>query len=110
MAESVLILRQGVDGGFVWPIADAAGAPADLTGCTARCQVRVREDPAATLLAELTASVVGSTVVVQWTAEESLLWDWTSGYSDVLLIAPDGTPRQYIWQGILRLDKAVTHG
>jgi len=110
MAESTLTLRQGVASGLVWPITDAAGAPADLTGYTARCQVRVREDPDAELLAELTASVVGSTVVVQWTAEESLLWDWTSGYSDVLLIAPDGTPRQYIWQGILRLDKAVTHG
>ena len=64
MAESVLTLRQGVDGGFVWPIADAAGAPAVLAGCTARCQVRVREDPDAMLLAELSASVVGSTVVV----------------------------------------------
>ena len=86
----MLILRQGVASGFVWPITDAAGAPADLTGYTARCQVRVREDPDAMLLAELTASVVGSTVVVQWTADESLLWDWPSGYSDVLLVDADG--------------------
>lgn len=110
MLVSTLTLRQGVASGLVWPITDAAGAPADLTGYTARCHVRVREDPDARLLAELTASVVGSTVVVQWTAEESLLWDWPSGYSDVLLIDDTGTPRQYIWSGIARVDKAVTHG
>lgn len=108
MNDSELVLRQGVPSGWVLPILDSNGDPADLSGYTAKCQVRSREVFSAPLLAELTATVVGSTVVVQWTAEQSLLWDWTSGYSDILLLDSQGVARQYLWQGMVRMDRAVT--
>lgn len=130
MAESVLILRQGAPGALVFALAwDADSTPVDATGWTARCQIRAREDPMATLLAELEVSVVLQSAaslagavttfgllpdtdywcaVAQWTAEESLLWDWPYGYSDVLLIDDTGTERDFAWAGILQMDKAVT--
>lgn len=106
-----LVLQQGITTGYAWPIVDAAGQPADLTGWTAACQVREREAPTATLLATLTATIEASTVIVRWTAEESLAWTWRLGWSDVLLIDPDGTPRVVVWQGSALVDKVVTvHG
>jgi len=130
MAESTLTLRQGAPGALAFPLVeDVDGTPVDATGWTARCQIRAREDPTATLLAELETSVVLQSAaslagavaecrllpdtdywcaVVQWTAEESLLWDWPYGYSDVLLIDDTGTERDFAWAGILRVDKAVT--
>ena len=103
-----LTLQQGIATGYAWPIVDATGQPADLTGWTAECQVRQGEAPTATLLATLTSTVEGSTVVVQWTAEESLAWEWSLARSDVLLIDPGGVPRLVVWQGSVLVDKVVT--
>ena len=129
MAESVLILRQGAPGALAFPLMDADSTPVDATGWTARCQIRAREDPTATLLAELetdvvlqsAASLAGAVAecgllpdtdywcaVAQWTTAESLAWTWTSGYSDVLVIDDTGDERGFAWAGILRVDKAVT--
>lgn len=105
-----LTIQQGITTGYSWPIVDADGQPADITGWTAQCQVRQFEAHTSSLLASLTATVEESTVVVRWTAEESLAWDWDKGWSDVLLIDPDGEPRLIVWQGRLVLDKVVTHG
>jgi hypothetical protein len=47
-------------------------------------------------------------VAVQWTAEQSLAWNFTSGRGDVILINPAGRPVQVIWQGTVSVDPVVT--
>ena len=106
---SVLVLTQGVDSGYAWPIVDGSGTPAELAGHTAICQVRRQEIPDGDLLAELTASVVGSAVAVTWNAEESMAWSWTDGWSDVVLIDAAGRPIRVVWQGRVLVDKVVSH-
>lgn len=105
-----LVLQQGIASGYAWQIVDGDGQPADLTGWTVASQVRRSEDPGSALLHEFTASIVGSSVTIQWTAAESLLWTFTSGSYDVVLIDPDGVPRQVIAQGLVSVDRVVTHG
>jgi len=108
MSET-LTLTQGIDSGFAWPVVDEDGEPAVLTGYTAACQVRKAEHPTAPLLTTLTATVTGSDVAIQWTAEESLLWDWASGVADVVLSNAAGRPVQIVWAGQVRVDRVVTH-
>lgn len=103
-----LILQQGVASGYAWPIVDAAGQPADLTGWSAASQVRDQERPTGTLLHEFTAAIVDSTVTITWTAAESLAWTFSFGFWDVLLIDPEGVPRQIVAQGTVSVDRAVT--
>ena len=107
MNTAPLILQQGIDSGFAWEIVDGTG-PADLTGYTAKGQVRKQESVTSPLLADLTCAVVGSSVAVQWTAEQSLAWNFTSGCGDVILINPAGRPVQVIWQGTVSVDPVVT--
>ena len=68
-----LVLRQGIDAGYFWPIVDAAGAPFDLTGWSVIAQVRAAEAPDAPLLHEFTTGVLADpapAVTISWTAEE----------------------------------------
>ena len=106
---TTLQLAQGIDAGYSWPIVTAEGDAADLPGYSVKCQVRRGESPPSTLLADLTASIPDSNVVVSWTAEESLAWTWDAGFSDVLLISPEERPVQFIWAGKVTVNKAVTH-
>lgn len=106
--QAILTLRQGVDTGYVWSMVDANGDPANLEGYSAACEVRQYQAPDATLLTTLDAFIDGSNVGIRWTAADSLEWDWASGYSDVLLIDADGVRRQFVWQGQVKVDKAVT--
>lgn len=110
MKGVTLTLRQGIDSGYAWELVDTDGNPADLTGWTARSQIRTHQDPTATLLHELTAEVdvPGSRVTVSWTAEESLGWEWRSGFFDVILTDPVGRPVQIVTQGRVEVDKVVT--
>ena len=105
---SALTLTQGVSTGYAWPIVDPAGTPADLTGYTARCQVRERDGVSSALLATLTAAVVGSSVTVSWTDTESRAWTWQYGYMDVVLRDADGDGRTIVWQGTVKVDPVVT--
>lgn len=108
-----LTLTQGIDSGYAWPITDADGQPADLTGWTAIAQVRERESPTSPLLHEFTAAVdvAASRVTVSWTAEESLAWTaWSVGFFDVVLVDPDGRPVQVLAQGDVKVDRVVSHG
>ena len=55
-----LVLYQG-DDTYLDLSVTSSGSPADLTGCTAKCQIRV--NPAATaVLAELDATIAGSVI------------------------------------------------
>ena len=109
MAAQTLTLAQGIDSGYAWPIVGADNQPADLTGWAAACQIRQHEAPTSPLLTTLAAAVVGSAVVVSWTAEQSLAWEWNFGAMDVLLTNPDGRPVQIVWQGQVHVDQVVTH-
>ena len=106
-----LVLQQGIDSGYAWPITDADGQPADLTGWTAIAQVRERESPTSPLLHEFTAAVdvAASRVTVSWTAEESLAWTWWQGSFDVILVDDAGRPVQVLAQGTAVVDRAVSH-
>ena len=105
-----LALQQGVSAGYSWPIVDANEKPVDLQGWTARCQVRQIERNGDILLAELSASVVASNVVVQWAAVESMNWLWRTGFCDVLLIDPDNTPRLVVWSGGVKVIPVISRG
>lgn len=104
-----LILSQGIDAGYAWPILDG-DQPADLTGWTVLAQVRTRAEPAAPLLWEFTTAVSAGQVAITWTAEESLAWTWTCGFGDVVLVNPSGRPVQIVWAGSLLVDRVVSHG
>ena len=107
-----LVLRQGIDAGYFWPIVDAAGAPFDLTGWSVIAQVRTAEAPDAPLLHAFTTGVLADpapAVTISWTAEESLAWAWRSGYFDVILVSPEGRPVRVVSQGIALVDKVVSH-
>ena len=104
-----LILQQGIDAGYAWPILDG-DQPADLTGWTVLAQVRTREEPSAPLLWEFTTSITPGQVAITWTAEESLTWAWAAGFADVVLVTPEGRPVQVVWAGAVRVDRVVSHG
>lgn len=106
-----LTLQQGIDSGYAWPITDADGQPADLTGWTVLAQVREKESPSSALLHEFTTAVdvAASRVTLIWTAEESLAWTWWQGHFDVILVDPDARPVQVLVQGTAVVDRAVSH-
>jgi len=105
---STIRLPQGIDSGVAWPIVDASGDPAVLTGYTAKCQVRKKALPLGDKLADITAQVSAGHTSITWTAEESLAWTWTEGFADVILVNPEGRPIQVVWQGRLVVDPVVT--
>lgn len=105
---SPLLLTQGIDTGYAWPIVDEDGQPADLTGWTVKAQVRERESAEAPLLFDFTTAIINHAAVISWTAAESLAWRWGRGYYDVLLVDPQGVPAQVIAQGQVTVDPVVT--
>lgn len=108
MADSITI-QQGVKGGRTWPITNPDGSPATLTGFSARAQIRKSETQDSTLLATLSASIVGSDVIVQWDDLETRAWFWSQpGWGDVILFDADGDGVLVVWQGQVILDKVVT--
>lgn len=106
--NNTLTLTQGVRSGFAWPIVDTAGAPATLTGYTARAQVREQEHADSTLLATLTAEISGSSVVVSWGDVESRAWSFANGFMDVILRDETGEGRVIVWQGQVHVDQVIT--
>jgi len=106
---SKLTLTQGIDRGYAWPIEDSLGNSVDLTGWSAKCQVREEDSPTAKLLANLHAYIEGSRVIVSWTAEDSVDWNFTKGFYDVVLINPSGRPAQIISAGTIFVDHSVTN-
>ena len=100
------MLEQGIDSGYYFPIELPEGVTLD--GYSAKCQVRAKESPTSTLLHDMTTQVDAGGVAIIWTAEQSLAWAWSVGYCDVILIDPLDRPRQFIWKGKAKIDKAVT--
>jgi hypothetical protein len=104
-----LKLKQGIDSGYRWPITDANKQPVDLTGYTAKCQVRSENDFVSTILAEMDTAVHDSGVDVIWTAVQSFAWNFQKGFFDVVLIDPAGKPVQIVAEGEVFVNRVVTH-
>lgn len=100
--------QRGVAGGVTWPIQDGDGDPVDLTGWTVKAQVRTDRRVSAALLLEMSVSIVGSSVVWLYGADESAGWPWESGFYDVILTDPDGVPRQVVDRGRVLCQPVVT--
>lgn len=98
MGESVtqqhnLTIPQGTTWGVAWPIVDTEGRSVDLTGWSARSQVRsdVRtEDVLHEWSSEAgTAELDNSYVTLRVAPEVSTDWTWRDGVYDVELTSPD---------------------
>lgn len=93
---SSLEIRQGMTDRYRWPISDpATGTPLDISGWSARGQVR-KWPGADTVLHEwsttagnLTLGVDGYLTITVSPAESSA-WDWSEGRYDIELTKPDG--------------------
>ena len=108
---TAVTITQGLSGGFVWPVLNPDNTPADLTGYTARAQVRAYRDVAAPLYAELTATVAAGEVRLTWTDEQTREWLWNRGHVDVVLRDALGAGRERVLSGVAVLDRTVTvHG
>ena len=103
-----LTLTQGITTGYFWPIVDGSGSAVNLTGWTAKCQIRSDDDHNATLLAELDCTVGEGGVSVSWSVEDSLDWTFKNGFFDVILIDPDGVARQIVVEGMVVVNRVVT--
>jgi hypothetical protein len=99
-AMSDIIIQQGTDSGYQWPIFDEDGAPYDTTGWAVKAEVRSRQtnEVLHTWSTVLTNAVVEpGLVTLLWSSEESKDWEWTGGRYDLEATLVDGK--------VVRLDK-----
>jgi hypothetical protein len=88
------------------PVLNDAGAPIDLTGWSARGQIRLTyRDTGVAYELDLTAA--GSTVELVIPAADSSEWQWRHGVYDVELLDADGTPTR-LMQGNVTVSPEVT--
>lgn len=119
-----LYVEQGADWpGIGFPICDATGEPFDVTGCTARGQIRKRTDDVNVLFtwssvsADLTDPDVGlivlrdNLVIISMTAEQSEALTFRSAPYDIKLTNPSGPVGQRVLRvadGVVTLSQEVT--
>jgi len=109
--RSTLIIDQGTTWQRRWRITDAdSGLPRDLTGWTARAQVRAQTMAETTLFEwspeGLTCDDDGY-VTMTVTPTESSAWIWRDGMFDVELVDPTGRVTR-IAQGRVRISPEIT--
>lgn len=106
-----LVIEQGTTWGIAFPLLDEADQPADLTGWSARAQVRTK--------------VGDSTVLYEWSSDGgnievgngrailtvppavSSAWTWRKGVYDLELTSPSGDVIRPVGGGV-RVDPEVT--
>lgn len=110
----LLFIPQGSTWRRAWPILDSdTGLPQDLTGATARAQVRAY--PSAELpLYEWTIDNEGieidtenSRIVLLTTPDVSNAWEWNYGYYDIVLTELSGDVTRIV-QGTITVDYGIT--
>lgn len=89
-----LSIPQGATWNYAWPVITPDGEPVDLTGWSARAQVRARID-ATEVLHEWSSDVgtilfQGNRIVLATTPSISSAWDWREGFYDVEATDADG--------------------
>lgn len=106
-----LTIPQGATWEVRWPIQNADGTDADLTGWEVRAQARLERRSADVLhewsTAAGTASVVAGSVALRVSAAESTAWSWTLAVFDVEVFHTDGRVMR-VTQGTLEVDSEVT--
>lgn len=108
--EQDLTFPQGVDYGEVWPV-DQNGTPANLMGWSAVCEVRDAPNGGGNLLHTFTCSIQENyKVAIQYTAEESLLWEWTFGFYDVKLVNGSDRPIGPLVRGTISILPIISLG
>lgn len=115
-----LVIPQGADWpGVAYPIVGPDNLPYDLTGCTAKGQIRPSPgsdelyytwstSPAA---GDGLITLSGSTLTIRVLASESALWTFTSASYDILLTnaaAPVGLRVSRVAMGSVTVSKEVT--
>lgn len=89
-----LSIPQGATWNFAWPVIDREGKPVDLTGWSARAQVRQAVD-SETVLHEwnsATGTILfqDNRIVLATTPSISSAWEWREGFYDVEATDADG--------------------
>lgn len=105
MRTDDLVILQGSTWEMHWPIVDDTGAPAVLTGWSARSQVRLTRS-STDVLYEFAATISGSDVVLTVDAATSSAWVWTSGVYDLEIFNDTQVVR--VTQGRVSVDLEVT--
>ena len=115
-----LTIPQGADWpGVAFPILGPDGQPYDLTGCTARAQIRVDPDGVNPLFTwstspgtgEGTITLTGSSLAISVLASQSALWTFTEGVYDIVLTnsaAPVGFQVSRVVMGPVTVSLDVT--
>jgi len=106
---SDLIIQQGTDDSFVWPVTDADGLPIDLTGWSVSAQVRNIRDNIVHEWNDEEENVAyqDGLIYILWTSTESAAWTWTEGKYDLEATLPGGNVIR-LDQGFISLAKEVT--
>lgn len=84
--------------------------PYNLTGWTAKCQIRAVPSLTGQVYAAnvpITIDGPTGTITLSISDDMSLPWKWEFGFYDVVLIKPDGTPERFA-EGKVILSKATT--
>jgi hypothetical protein len=104
--EYDLAIEQGSTFRRSIPVLNDAGTPIDLTGWSARGQIRLTYRDAGAVY-DLALEVSGSNVEMTVPAADSSEWTWRHGVYDVELIDVDGAPTR-LMQGNVTVSPEVT--
>lgn len=98
-----------------WKAGDPTPTPVDLTGCTARMQIRqtvAASTAYATLTTENGGIILGDdagTVEIYISDEDTAAYSWTTGFYDLEIEFPSGEVRRLI-EGKVTVKPEVTRG
>lgn len=110
MRRDDLRIEQGATWSYSWPI-DVEGSPVDLSGWTARGQIRSTVESPDVLHEwtsdDDTALLTGSAVTLQLTPADTSAWTWSDGVYDVELTDPAGRVAR-VAQGAVLISREVT--
>lgn len=106
-----LNINQGETYSVTFPVVDANGAPVNVTGWTARSQIR--QTPVDAILYEWSAAnhnivVTGTTVTLTVSPADSSLWEWTSARYDLDLTDLSGNVSR-LAEGDVCVSPAITY-
>jgi hypothetical protein len=111
MSAFYLVIEQGATSQYAWPVLDDDGDAVNLSGYTAKAQVRRSVDSSAVLYewssAGGTILFQSNNVILVTAPATSSAWTWTKGVYDVVITAPDGTISR-VGEGTVVVSRAVT--